>query len=224
MEMLDPRAPSSSFGYPDPALPGSGYHTTHSKLDNGQMRLLATSTLYDYDNTFLEMLKEAIKQGCNDYYQKINNPDGIYDSVNKKLHHGDGGKQRSEKIITILANNDLANQLKCIQYIFYSIIICKSQLLSDLIIKNVLLTGIYAEKLIPLVKKYSDAKYNSNGNDKIKCCLLDMLKMTLGITETNENSINQLSQYLDHEITFDPNGKNSNDYTCLFRWLISPDH
>jgi hypothetical protein len=105
------------------------------------------------------------------------------------------------------------------EYLFYSIIICKSQLLSNLIIKNVLLTGIYADKLLLLVNKYTDEKYNSNGNDKIKCCLLDMLRTKLGITETNENSINQLSQYLDHEIIFDPNGKNSNDYTCLFRWL-----
>jgi hypothetical protein len=110
MDMLDPRAPTSSFKYPDPALPGTRYHTELNNRDDS-MRLLATSTLYDYKNTVLEMLKEGIKQGCSDYYQKISNSDSIYDNISKKLYHGDGGKQRSEKIITILANDGLSQNL-----------------------------------------------------------------------------------------------------------------
>jgi hypothetical protein len=191
-----------------------------------------------YDNEVLtakiDLLKLAIIEGCNDYYRMLNESESIYTSVNNILYHGANGKERVNKVYRIIITAELTKDIINIEYLIYSIIITRSNLLSDLICKYVLATGIYAEQLIHQLFRSNDNPIDIPG-DRVKSNLVHILKKNIyQHLQSNDNAdtsakgsdrkiyaeqLAQLSQYLDHEINFDPTARNANDYQCLFSFL-----
>lgn len=197
-----------------------------SETNSGKLVIVYDSEIVA---TKIDLLKCAIIEGCNDYYRMLHESESIYTSVNNMLYHGSNGKERVNKVYRIITNDDLNKSVINIEYLIYSISKTRSNLLSDLICKYVLATGIYAEQLIYQLFRSNDNLTEVPG-DRIKSSLLFILKnnidkhlIDIGADKAN-GQIVQLSQYLDHEITFDPTARNANDHCCLFSFLLKNNH
>lgn len=157
-----------------------------------------------------DLLRLALIAGCNDYLNCTNF--GLFSFYT----HGEAGKQRVLRILDIFKEEKITTSLKCLEYLFYSIIICSSTSLQRLIVENVLASGLYADRLTPLIKKYSTPEFSSQEGKKFVYCFIDILKLRLGIVGSNTGMFEQLAEYLDGKMLLEE----GQDFHVFFRWLL----
>jgi hypothetical protein len=184
------------MSFSDPALSSTRLVSVNevSSITNGNTNTRNINPLF-----------KGITNGCCDYLNSLNvNSSGVYSGLVSYMQ-GNTGRQRVERVLQILSDEHLMRKNKCLEYLFYSILISGSKVLSKYVIDNVSILGIYSRELTPLIDKYSDVEYSANGNNKIKFCFLHMLRHKLGITGSTDNidtnkDYNKLAGYLDGNV------------------------